>query len=55
MRTIAAALSPDDPRVPVLRTSAGVHLAAALPHAVTGDFATDHWLATFAALAVEAG
>ena len=30
------------------------HLAAGLPHAIGGDYAGEHWLATFAALALSA-
>ncbi|MFI0976614.1 DUF2891 domain-containing protein [Streptomyces sp. NPDC021093] len=54
LRNIAAALPPADPRTPLLRTSAEAHLTAALPHTDSGDFTTDHWLATFAALALAA-
>jgi hypothetical protein len=54
LRNIAAALPAADPRAPLLRTSAEAHLSAALPHTASGDFTTDHWLATFAALALEA-
>lgn len=52
LRSLAAALPADDPRVPALRGAAEVHLAAALPATASGDFTTDHWLATFAALAL---
>ena len=51
---IAGALPDDDPRVPLLRSTADKHLAAGLPVTSSGDFSTDHWLATFAALALEA-
>ncbi|MEU8887581.1 DUF2891 domain-containing protein [Streptomyces sp. NPDC048442] len=54
LRNIAAALPLADPRAPLLRTAAEAHLTAALPHTDSGDFTTDHWLATFAALALEA-
>ncbi|MFJ6694741.1 DUF2891 domain-containing protein [Streptomyces sp. NPDC091272] len=53
LRNLAAALPSTDPRTALLRTSAKAHLAAALPHTGSGDFTTDHWLATFAALALE--
>jgi hypothetical protein len=29
------------------------HLAAGLPHAVGGDYVAEHWLASFAALALD--
>ncbi|MGU3420675.1 DUF2891 domain-containing protein [Methylobacterium sp. D54C] len=53
-RALAASLGPDDPRRPPLRAAAEAHLAAGLPH-VTGDYMGEHWLATFALLALEAG
>ena len=31
------------------------HLAAALPHVVGGDYVGEHWLASFAALALSRG
>ena len=52
-RSLARALAPDDARVPVLLASAEEHLAASLPH-VTGDYMGEHWLATFALLALTA-
>ena len=53
-RGVAAAL-PEHHRVADLaRRSANEHLAAALPH-VAGDYMGEHWLATFALLALEAG
>lgn len=36
---------------PVLREAAGLHLAASLPH-VAGDYMGEHWLASFALLAL---
>lgn len=53
-REIAAALPPGDARRAVLRDAAERHLEAALPH-VAGDYMGEHWLATFALLALEAG
>ncbi|MFF7655829.1 DUF2891 domain-containing protein [Streptomyces sp. NPDC007983] len=53
LRRLSAALPDDDRRVPVLDGAARDHLAAGLPHAVTGDFTRDHWIATFAALALD--
>ncbi|SFL71382.1 DUF2891 domain-containing protein [Methylobacterium pseudosasicola] len=52
-RSLAAALEPNDPRRPPLSSAAEAHLAAGLPH-VTGDYMGEHWLATFAVLALEA-
>ena len=51
---IAAALPDGDPRVGVLTDAAAASLAAGLPHVVSGDFVTDHYLATFALLATTA-
>jgi len=53
-RALAAALGPDDLRRPPLWAAAEDHLAAGLPH-ITGDYMGEHWLATFALLALEAG
>ncbi|GLU31926.1 hypothetical protein Busp01_17680 [Trinickia caryophylli] len=52
-RTLAKALPTGDPRRAVLERSAEAHLLAALPH-VAGDYMGEHWLATFALLALEA-
>jgi hypothetical protein len=49
---IAAALGEDHPATPVAQTAAERHLAASLPH-VEGDYMGEHWLATFALLALE--
>ncbi|MCJ2060904.1 DUF2891 domain-containing protein [Methylobacterium sp. J-048] len=51
-RALAAALDPDDPRRPRLQSAAEAHLEAGLPH-VTGDYMGEHWLATFALLALD--
>jgi hypothetical protein len=48
MRSIAAALPADDPARKVLVASAARHAAAALPHVTSGDYAGEHWLASFA-------
>jgi hypothetical protein len=53
-REIAAVLRSDDPARPVVQKAARVHLAAALPH-VAGDYMGEHWLASFALLALLAG
>lgn len=50
-RTIGAALPEGDPRRPLLDEAYHTHLDAALPH-VTGDYMGEHWLATFAMLAM---
>lgn len=52
-RRVAAALPPGDARIGSLRETAAEHLGRALPATASGDFTTDHWLATFAALALE--
>ncbi|MZD52278.1 DUF2891 family protein, partial [Streptomyces sp. SID5606] len=44
---------PDGPARARLDTAAEAHLAAGLPAVERGDFTTDHWLATFAALALD--
>ncbi|WP_369386813.1 DUF2891 domain-containing protein [Streptomyces sp. CG1] len=54
LRSIAAAL-PDGPVRARLAEAAATHLAAGLPAVEREDFTTDHWLATFAALALDAG
>jgi hypothetical protein len=48
MRSIAAALPPDDARRPVLVASAARHAEAGLAHVASGDYAGEHWLASFA-------
>ncbi|WP_377273471.1 DUF2891 domain-containing protein [Peterkaempfera sp. SMS 1(5)a] len=50
---IAAGLPADDRRIPGLAAAAEAHLAVALPATDSGDFTTDHWLATFAVLALD--
>lgn len=51
-RAIAVALAPDDPVAPLAIDAAQRHIAASLPH-VAGDYMGEHWLATFALLALE--
>ena len=53
-REIAQALPASDQAAALARRTAAAHLAAALPH-VAGDYMGEHWLATFALLALEAG
>ena len=50
-REIIAGLPAADPRRAVGEKAAAVHLDAALPH-VTGDYMGEHWLASFALLAL---
>lgn len=52
-RGIASALAEDDPARAAALESAAVHLASALPQ-VAGDYMGEHWLASFALLALEA-
>ncbi len=52
-REIAAGLEGDDPVRATALAAAEDHLAASLPH-VTGDYMGEHWLASFALLALEA-
>jgi hypothetical protein len=53
-RGLAGALPEVDPRRVVALEAADRHLDAALPH-VTGDYMDEHWLASFALLAIMAG
>jgi hypothetical protein len=48
MRSIAAALPKEDPARKVLAESASRHAEAALRHVASGDYAGEHWLASFA-------
>jgi hypothetical protein len=52
MRGIAAALAGDDPRVPVLSAAAAAHSAAGMEGLESGEYVGEHWLATFAVLAL---
>ena len=51
LRSIASALPATDARHAILNASADEHLDASLPH-IAGDYMGEHWLATFAALAL---
>ena len=51
--SVAAALPQADPRREMMRAAARRHVEASLD-AVSGDYMGEHWLATFAALALEA-
>ncbi|WP_293677088.1 DUF2891 domain-containing protein [uncultured Phenylobacterium sp.] len=53
-REIAAALPADDPVRATATEAAARHLAASLPY-VAGDYMGEHWLASFALLALTAG
>ena len=53
-RLLASAMSEADPAKPLAINAALNHLAAAIPH-VSGDYMGEHWLATFALLALENG
>ena len=53
-RSIARALDADDVRRATMLSAAAAHLRASLPHVAT-DYAGEHWLATFAMLALDAG
>jgi Protein of unknown function (DUF2891) len=48
MRSIAAALPAKDPARQALTESAQLHARAALAHVASGDYAGEHWLASFA-------
>jgi hypothetical protein len=52
--SLAAAVPASDPRRDAMRAAARRHIDASLD-AVAGDYMGEHWLATFAALALEAG
>jgi len=48
MRSIASALPAKDPARAVLSAAAEKHATAALAHVASGDYAGEHWLASFA-------
>ena len=48
MRSIAAALPANDPARKALASSARLHASDALAHVASGDYAGEHWLASFA-------
>jgi hypothetical protein len=50
-RSLASAWPDEDPRREIALATTRSHLSASLPH-VTGDYAGEHWLATFALLAL---
>lgn len=51
-RLLAAHVPEQDPRRGLMEEAAAWHLAASLPH-VAGDYMGEHWLASFAVLALE--
>jgi hypothetical protein len=55
LRSVAAALPADEPGRRLLEESAARHAAAALPHVASGDYAGEHWLASFAVYMLSAG
>ena len=52
LERIAAALPGGHPQRAVLMAAAEANLEAGLPHTVGGDYVGEHWLASFAALAL---
>jgi hypothetical protein len=50
-RSIARTLSDDDPRRELMVNAATAHMNASMPH-VAGDYAGEHWLASFALLSM---
>jgi len=52
LRGIASALADSDPRAAILRDAGAVHLAAGMRGLAGGDYMGEHWLATFATLAL---
>ena len=50
-RSLASSWPSDDPRHAAALAAADTHVAASLPH-VTGDYMGEHWLATYALLAL---
>jgi hypothetical protein len=51
-RAIARALPPDDPRAMIASAAADAHCAAGMAGVSSGEYVGDHWLATFAVLAL---
>lgn len=52
-RSLAATFASHDPRRPLAVAASRAHLDASLPN-VTGDYMAEHWLASFALLALDA-
>ena len=55
MRSIAAALPAADPARAALAASAARHAESALGHVASGDYAGEHWLASFAVYLLTTG
>ena len=55
MKGIASALPADDPARKVLLDSAAKHAEAGLKHVASGDYAGEHWLASFAVYLLTSG
>jgi len=51
-RGIASSLPASDPRVAILREAGSVHVEAGMKGLADGDYMGEHWLATFATLAM---
>ena len=51
-RALAAAIPLDDPRCDVMQAAADAHLAVSLPH-LASDYMGEHWLSSFALLAID--
>lgn len=51
-RSLASSLPPEDSRASAMQDAAGRHWAVAFPH-VGGNYMAEHWLATYAALALD--
>ncbi len=52
LRGVLAALPKDDPARPALIAAANKHVEAGLTHVASGDYAGEHWLASFAVWAL---
>ncbi len=52
MNGLAALLPATDPRKAILQRAALAHLSASLPNVVSGNYGGEHWLASFAVLAL---
>ncbi|KMN82032.1 hypothetical protein VK98_10480 [Chromobacterium sp. LK11] len=55
LRQLTTALPPDDAWRPLLEQGARAHLDAGLPYVVSGHYTGEHWLGTFALLALDEG
>jgi hypothetical protein len=55
MHRVASALPADDPARATLHSSAASHALSALGHVASGDYAGEHWLASFAVYLLTSG